>query len=110
VLESAPLAITARTTYAREHVSHFLHTVLRPDPDATTRLRELLAAYPEWCRQQGVDQLEAVVLTHQLRTIIYALGLHYEPLADRDVLIRGARLDARWLSERVPPTVVVEAT
>jgi hypothetical protein len=101
LVESAPLAIAAPATYAREHVSHFVHTVLRPDPDATTSLRELLAAYPAWCSEHGVDELDPEVLTHQLRSIIDALGLHYEPPTSGDVVIRGARLarlDARWLS------------
>jgi hypothetical protein len=100
VLESAPLAIAAPAKHAREHVSHFVHTVLRPDPDATTSLRELLAVYPAWCSEQGVDVLEPEKLTHQLRSIIDAIGLHYEPPADGDVVIRGARLDPRWLSQR----------
>jgi hypothetical protein len=99
-LESAPLSIAAPATHAREHVSHFLHTVLRPDPNAITLLRELLAAYPAWCSEQRVDELEPEELTHQLRSIIDGIGLHDEPPADGDVVIRGARLDARWLSER----------
>ena len=89
-LGSSPLAITARPLNEREHVAHFLHTRLRPDPVGSTSLRQLHADYPTWCREQAVDPLGEVALGKQLRSIVNAIGLKCETV-DGDVLIHGAR-------------------
>jgi hypothetical protein len=91
-LGSSPLAITARPVNEREHVSHFLRIVLRPDPVATASLRRLHESYPAWCLAQSIDPLAPAVLGQHLRSIVDAIGLECER-KNGDVIIRGAALN-----------------
>jgi hypothetical protein len=92
--EDGPASSQAMTTVARplnrrEHVSQFLHAVIRPDESSGASLRALHGKYSEWCQHRAVDQLPTPALGQELRDIIDAIGLKCEP-CDGDIIIRGA--------------------
>jgi hypothetical protein len=72
----------------REHVSHFLRAVLKPDPSGQASLRSLHARYDDWC---GDEKLPPAELGKELRSIINALGLKCEQ-SGRDVVVYGAAI------------------
>ena len=76
----------------REHVSQFLHAVIRPDEvSADFSLRALHGKYPDWCRTHAIEQLPPPALGREIRAVIDVIGLECEP-RDGDVIIRGASL------------------
>jgi hypothetical protein len=77
----------------RDHVSRFLRTVIKPDPEGAASLRELHGRYLEWCRSASIDPLPAAELGRHLRSIVDAIGLECERQG-RDVVVRGAALAA----------------
>jgi hypothetical protein len=72
----------------REHVSHFLRAVLKPDPSGQASLRRLHARYNDWASDQRLPPAE---LGMELRAVIDALGLKCEP-SGRDVVVYGAAI------------------
>jgi hypothetical protein len=72
----------------REHVSHFLRAVFKPDPSGQASLRRLHARYNDWASDQRLPPAE---LGTELRAIIEALGLKCEP-SGRDVIVHGAAI------------------
>src|SRR6202035_3370069 len=84
--EPARIEIIPPTISKREHVSHFLRAVLKPDPSGQASLRRLHARYDDWARDQRLPPAE---LGTELRAIIDALGLKCEP-SGRDVIVHGA--------------------
>jgi hypothetical protein len=77
----------------REHVSQFLRSTLKPDPNGSASLRDLHLRYIDWCRSTGLEPLPAPTLGQHLRTIVDAIGLECEP-RERDIVVRGAALAA----------------
>ena len=50
--EPARIEIIPPTISKREHVSHFLRAVLKPDPSGQASLRRLHACYDDWASDQ----------------------------------------------------------
>jgi hypothetical protein len=75
----------------REHVSHFLRSVLRPDPEGRASLKRLHERYyGDW--SGDARRLPPAELGKELRSIIDALGLQCER-SGRDVIVRGAAIN-----------------
>jgi hypothetical protein len=86
-----PARTLIRPASRREHVSQFLRSVWRPDPEAETVLRELYERYPKWCAEASIDPLPPKEFGPELRTIIDAIGLETRS-SGSDVIVRGAAL------------------